>query len=107
MTRPKLRAGELGRIQIVTLPSGRIQARALMVDELEKLRRVKASGDTEDEAIRALRTNADLIRSDTGGPTLRSDATIAEACAVFRSRPSGASCRDGLVAGASARPVPV
>jgi integrase len=83
VTRPKLRAGELGRIQIVTLPSGRIQARALMVDELGKLRRVKASGDTEDEATRALRTNADLIRNDTGGPTLRSDATIAEACAVF------------------------
>lgn len=83
MTRPKLRAGELGKIQIVTLPSGRIQARALMADELGKLRRVKASGDTEDEATRALRTNADLIRNDTGGPTLRSDATIAEACAVF------------------------
>lgn len=83
MTSPKLRAGELGRIQIVTLPSGRIQARALRVNEVGKLRRVKASGDTEDEATRARRTNADLIRNDTGGPTLPNDATIAEACAVF------------------------
>jgi hypothetical protein len=53
----------------VPLPSGRIQARALMTDELKNLRRVKANGTTEDEATRALRTNANHIRNDTGGPT--------------------------------------
>jgi|GEM_PF-3407586 len=34
MTRERLRAGELGRIQTLVLPSGRIQARALFCDEL-------------------------------------------------------------------------
>ena len=83
MTRPKLRAGELGTIQTLALPSGRCQARALMADELGNIRRVKASGETEDEATRALLAKADVIRNDTGGPTLGRDATIAEACVVF------------------------
>lgn len=83
MGRAKLRAGELGQVQILDLPSGRIQARALFADELGALHRLKASGDTEDTARSALLARADLAREVSGGPALGPDATIAEACAVF------------------------
>lgn len=83
MTRPKLRAGQLGTIQTIELPSGRFQARALLADELGKTQRVKASGETKDEATAALRAKVESIRTETGGPTIGRDSTIAQACMVF------------------------
>lgn len=83
MTRPKLRAGQLGAVQTIELPSGRFQARALLADELGKTQRVKASGETEDEATAALRAKAEAIRTATGGPTISPDSIIAQACIVF------------------------
>lgn len=83
MSRPKLRAGELGKITSIALPSGRFQARALIADELGKHHRLKATAESEEAATRALGTKADALRNDTGGPTLAQDATIAEACVVF------------------------
>jgi integrase len=83
MPKPRLRAGELGVIQILTLPSGRVQARALLCDELGATQRIKASGATAEEASAALRSRAATVLHDTGGPQLGLDATVAEACAVF------------------------
>lgn len=83
MGRSKLRAGELGAISTLELPSGRVQARALLCDELGVVQRLKASASTVDEATRALLTKADAVRHATGGPHLAGDATVAQACAVF------------------------
>lgn len=83
MTNPRLRAGQLGAISLLDLPSGRIQARALLCDELGVTQRIKASGTTADEARSALLARAETIRHTTGGPTLGIDATVAEVCAVF------------------------
>ncbi len=83
MARQKLRAGQLGTVQTITLPSGRIQARARLCDEVGKLHQLKASGTTEALAETALREKADSILNDTGGPTLTKDATITEVAAVF------------------------
>lgn len=66
-----------------TLASGRIQATAKMRDEVGDLRRLKASGHTQDEALQAITKQAEDIRYRTVGPVLGRDATIAEACAVF------------------------
>ena len=83
MTNPRLRAGQLGAISLLDLPSGRIQARALLCDELGVTQRIKASGATANEARSALLARAEAIRHTTGGPTLGIDATVAEVCAVF------------------------
>ncbi len=83
MARQKLRAGQLGTVQTITLPSGRIQARARLCDEVGKLHQLKASGTTEALAETALWEKADSILNDTGGPTLTKDATITEVAAVF------------------------
>lgn len=83
MARSKLRAGELGTIKVLQLPSGRFQARSRMCDELGELQRLKASGDTQDAAIQQLRAKADAIRNDTGGPSLSKEATISEVGRVF------------------------
>lgn len=83
MPKPRLRAGEIGGIQILTLPSGRVQARALLCDELGATQRIKASGATAEEASAALRSRAATVLHDTGGTQLGRDATVAEVCAVF------------------------
>ncbi|GLU89684.1 tyrosine-type recombinase/integrase [Agromyces sp. NBRC 114283] len=83
MARQKLRAGQLGTVRTITLPSGRIQARARLCDEVGKLHQLKASGTTEALAETALREKADAILNDTGGPTLTKDVTITEVAAVF------------------------
>lgn len=83
MARAKLRAGELGTIRIIRLPSGRYQAQARLCDEVGKSHQVKASGTTEALAETALREKADSIRGDTGGPTLGKNATVAVVGAVF------------------------
>ncbi len=83
MARQKLRAGQLGTVQTITLPSGRIQARARLCDEVGRLHPLKASGTTAALAEAALREKADAILNDTGGPTLTKDATITEVAAVF------------------------
>lgn len=83
MARQKLRAGELGTVQVITLPSGRFQARARLCDEVGKLYQLKASGTTAALAETALREKADAVLNDSGGPTLSKDATITEVAAVF------------------------
>lgn len=83
MARQKLRAGELGTIQVITLPNGRFQARARLCDEVGKLHQLKTSGATAALAETALREKADAVLNDSGGPTLSKDATIAEAAAMF------------------------
>jgi integrase len=83
MARAKLRAGELGTIRTIRLPSGRYQAQARLCDEVGKAHQVKASGRTEALAETALREKADSILNDTGGPTLGKNATIAEVGLVF------------------------
>ena len=83
MARPRLEPGEIGAIQIRTLASGRVQATAKMRDEVGELRRLKATGDTEDEARTGLAKQAEDIRYRTVGPVLALDATIAQACEVF------------------------
>lgn len=83
MARPRLEPGEIGAIQIRTLASGRVQATAKMRDEVGELRRLKATGDTEDEARTGLAKQAEDIRYRTVGPVLGLDATIAQACEVF------------------------
>lgn len=55
MARPRLEPGEIGAIQIRALASGRVQATAKMRDEVGELRRLKATGDTEDEAAGSLK----------------------------------------------------
>ncbi|MFV0434851.1 MAG: hypothetical protein ACK5LO_12815 [Leucobacter sp.] len=83
MARPRLEPGEVGAIQIRILASGRVQATAKMRDEVGELRRLKATGDTEDEARTGLAKQAEDIRYRTVGPVLSLDATIAQACEVF------------------------
>ncbi|TSD62416.1 tyrosine-type recombinase/integrase [Aeromicrobium piscarium] len=83
MPRQKLRAGQLGTIQTLVLPSGRIQARALLCDDLGVQHRLKASAVTEADAVGDLHTKADALRHATGGAQLTRDSTIAEACEVF------------------------
>lgn len=61
MARQKLRAGELGTIQIVTLPGGRFQARARLSDELGSSTRLKASGTTRERTETALHEKADAV----------------------------------------------
>ena len=67
MARQKLRAGELGVVQIMTLPSGRFQARARLCDEVGKVHQLKASGTTAALAETALREKADAVLNDSGG----------------------------------------
>lgn len=83
MARQKLRAGELGAIQVMELPSGRFQARARLCDEVGKVHQLKASGTTAALAETALREKADAVLNDSGGPRLSKDATITEAAVVF------------------------
>lgn len=83
MPRSRLHAGELGKIQLLDLPSGRVQARALYCDELGTVHRVKASGVNPAAATAALLVRVETIRDDTGGPALGPEATIAEVCTVF------------------------
>lgn len=83
MARQKLRAGELGAVQVMELPSGRFQARARLCDEVGKLHQLKASGTSAALAETALREKADAVLNDSGGPTLSKEATITEAAVVF------------------------
>lgn len=83
MARQKLRAGELGTVQVMALPSGRFQARARLCDEVGKLHQLKASGTSPALAETALREKVDAVLNDSGEPTLSKDATITEAAVVF------------------------
>lgn len=83
MSRQRLRAGQLGRIRVTQMPSGRLQARALFCDEVGRQSRLKASATTAEEAEERLRAKAAELRDSTGGVELTADSTIADGCAVF------------------------
>ncbi len=83
MARPRLRAGEIGRIRVVPLPSGLFQASALMRDEVGDSHRLKVSRATEAEARLALEERAAAIRFDGVGHVLDARSTVADAAAVF------------------------
>jgi integrase len=83
MSRVRTPAGEMGKVRIVVLASGQVQAHARMRDEFGEMRRLKVVGATEDEARRALEEQADKVRHGGTGPLLSKSSTIAQASAVF------------------------
>lgn len=77
MGRPQLPAGELGKISLTRLENGRYQARGATRDDSGALQRLRASGETEEAARKALQLKA--TRHSTGaGIGLTPDNTIAE-----------------------------
>ena len=78
MPRPRIRAGEIGAVQITKLAGGRVRARARMRDDAGELRQLKATGDTEEDARAELRRLAGSLTSGGAG-ALTGLSTIAEA----------------------------
>lgn len=75
--RSQLPAGELGKISVTRLQNGRYQARGATRDDSGALQRLRASGETEEAARKALRVKA--TRHCTGaGSGLTPENTIAE-----------------------------
>jgi len=83
MPRPRIAAGEMGKVNFVVLASGQVQAHARMRDEFGEMRRLKAVGPTESIARIALKEQAERIRCGGSGPMLNATSTIAQASAVF------------------------
>ena len=78
MPRPRIRAGEVGTVQITELAGGRIRARARLRDDAGELRQLKVTADTEDDARAELRRLAGQLTSGGAGP-LTGASTLAEA----------------------------
>ena|SRR5215207_1718456 len=78
MPRPRIKAGELGAVQITELAGGRFCARARMRDDAGELRPLKVTADTEDEARVELQRAAAQLTSGGSG-ALTGSNTIAEA----------------------------
>ena len=84
MPRQRMRAGEIGAINITVLPNGQTRAQARMRDEVGALVRLSAVRATEADARKAVEEQADVIRfGSAGGARLTAASTIAEAAAVF------------------------
>jgi hypothetical protein len=82
MTRPRIRAGELGTIQITRLADGTYRARAKARDDAGTLHQLVAVADTEDAARIAVQRKAEaLTTSMLAG--LTGANTIAEAGAAW------------------------
>jgi hypothetical protein len=75
-------AGQMGKLRVVVLASGQVQAHARMRDEVGELRRLKVVRGSEQDARRALDEQADQVRHGGSGPMLSASSTIAEASAV-------------------------
>lgn len=65
MARPQIPAGELGKIDVKLLPSGRYRARATSRDDSGALHRLAATADTKEGAHAGVRRQA--MAMTTGG----------------------------------------
>lgn len=82
MARPRIRAGELGTIQITRLAAGSYRARARARDDAGTLHQLVAVADTEDAARIAIRRKAEAL-STSMLAGLTGANTIAEAGAAW------------------------
>ncbi|MBG6059694.1 integrase [Cryobacterium sp. MP_M5] len=85
MVRPQITAGELGKIDVKRLPSGRYRARASSRDDSGALNRLTVTAETEDAA------RDEVIRQATatatgGSGALSPSSTIAEAVELWLSQ---------------------
>ncbi len=85
MARPQIRAGELGRMVVAVLPSGRYRARASIRDDSGTLRRLAAVADTEDKARADFRRQA-MTMTAGGSGALSPSSSIAEAVELWLSQ---------------------
>lgn len=78
MSRPRIRAGELGAIQITRLAAGSYRARARVRDDAETLHRLVAVANAEEAARLAVQRKADALSTSILAG-LTGATTIAEA----------------------------
>ena len=85
MVRPQITAGELGKVVIDRVASGRYRARASIRDDSGAPHRLAAVADTEDEARADVRRQAAAM--STGGVgALKPSSTIADAVELWLSQ---------------------
>ncbi|CAN5442026.1 site-specific integrase [soil metagenome] len=82
MPRPRNSIGDLGAIQFTTLAGGGVRGRARIRDDGGILHRVNRTAATRQEVIVLLRNAATEISTGVE-ELLRSDSTVADACAVW------------------------
>lgn len=82
MARPRIAAGELGRVQVTPLAGGRWRARARMRDDSGALVQLRADGESEDAARAALLIRAAALTTHTKS-LVTGASTIADAAAVW------------------------
>jgi integrase len=88
MPRPRIKAGELGAVQITELAGGRFRARARMRDDAGELHPLKVTADTEYEARVELQRAAARLTSGGSG-ALTGSNTIAEAADAWLVQATG------------------